>query len=188
MSPTAELRVEAAINTQMMRARRTSKAALTARDQEAAMKQLEQLQEAAHIIRAEIKEEVVRIPGPAPAVQRTQPAHPPQPPALHSAGSNDAAEAVRMTTRDALSHLESGGRSTIEREPTRLLLRVTEVAAVLGVSKNHVLKMHVSGQLGPRPIRLGRAVRWSREEIAAWVAAGCPARNKWTPHRQSDKS
>ena len=71
--------------------------------------------------------------------------------------------------------------------PPQMLLKVTEVATTLGISKNHVLKMHVAGQLGPRPVHLGRAIRWSRAEIENWVAAGCPPRSKWTTPRQCGK-
>ena len=66
----------------------------------------------------------------------------------------------------------------------RLLLKAVEVADILGVSKNHVWKLHAMGQLGPLPVRLGRSVRWSRQELAEWITAGCPPRDKWLATRE----
>ena len=71
--------------------------------------------------------------------------------------------------------------------PSRLLLTAGDLAEILNVSKNHVLKMHTVGRLGPRPVRLGRAVRWSRNEVEKWVTAGCPPRNKWQVERELSK-
>ena len=35
---------------------------------------------------------------------------------------------------------------------------------------SHVERLNASGRLGPRPVRLGRLVRWRRDELEAWVA------------------
>lgn len=35
--------------------------------------------------------------------------------------------------------------------------------------------------LTPAPIKLGGAVFWSRAELAAWCAHGCPPRAQWSP-------
>ena len=53
-----------------------------------------------------------------------------------------------------------------------------QLAEVLGLSVRTVRRLDSSGKL-PRPLRIGGAVRWSLEEIAAWMAAGCPDRQKW---------
>lgn len=67
---------------------------------------------------------------------------------------------------------------TAKAEPARLalaeLLDVREVARLLGVSPRHVIRLASEGRM-PRPIRLGRSVRWSRREIISWLDAGCPA-------------
>jgi excisionase family DNA binding protein len=52
------------------------------------------------------------------------------------------------------------------------------VAVLLGVSRSFVRKLHDSSRL-PRPVRLGRAVRWRRAELFAWLQAGCPSRDRW---------
>ena len=60
-----------------------------------------------------------------------------------------------------------------------LLLSADEAAALCGVGRSHWYSMHSSGQLGPLPVRLGRRTLWRREELAAWVKAGCPGRTRW---------
>jgi predicted DNA-binding transcriptional regulator AlpA len=35
--------------------------------------------------------------------------------------------------------------------------------------------------LTPAPVRIGGAVLWSRAELAAWCAHGCPRRDAWVP-------
>lgn len=54
-----------------------------------------------------------------------------------------------------------------------LMLGVEEVAQTLGVSVKHVRRMADSGRM-PRPIRLGRLLKWNRATIESWCAAGCP--------------
>ena len=54
------------------------------------------------------------------------------------------------------------------------LLDVSQVATVLNVSPRTVYRMADSGAM-PRPRYLNSLVRWSRLEIEAWVAAGCPS-------------
>ena len=59
-----------------------------------------------------------------------------------------------------------------------LLVDATVVAALLNVSQRHVHRMDALGQV-PKPIRLGRTVRWNHEEIKEWIAAGAPRRSHW---------
>ena len=59
-----------------------------------------------------------------------------------------------------------------------LLLKAEQVAELLSVSERHVHKLHSSGRL-PRPVRLGKSVRWRRDELEAWVNAGSPDRARW---------
>ncbi len=56
------------------------------------------------------------------------------------------------------------------------------VAALLKVSRSFVQKLHDTGRL-PMPVRLGRAVRWRRDELLAWIDAGCPSRDSWEAQR-----
>ena len=61
---------------------------------------------------------------------------------------------------------------------TRLALTAEEVAELLGISRAHVFRLQSSGRL-PSPIRLGRAVRWPRTTLEAWLEAGAPDRDEW---------
>jgi prophage regulatory protein len=53
-------------------------------------------------------------------------------------------------------------------ETERLALSAADVAKLLGISERHLLALHSSGRV-PRPIRLGRAVRWNAAELSAWL-------------------
>ena len=48
------------------------------------------------------------------------------------------------------------------------LLDVRVVAELLGCCERHVYRMAYSGQM-PKPIRLGRLVRWRRRELMEWA-------------------
>lgn len=59
-----------------------------------------------------------------------------------------------------------------------MLLSITSLSELLGVSLSHVKRLRASGRL-PDPVRLGGRVLWRVDEINAWVQAGCPAATKW---------
>jgi excisionase family DNA binding protein len=59
-----------------------------------------------------------------------------------------------------------------------LLLGMREAAKLLGVSERTIWGMANEGKM-PKPIRLGRAVRWSLDELRAWVNHGCPPQAQW---------
>ena len=63
-------------------------------------------------------------------------------------------------------------------ESDRFALRPAEVAQLLGISVRHLWSLNSSGRL-PRPLRLGRSVRWRADELHAWLAAGAPERSRW---------
>ena len=63
-------------------------------------------------------------------------------------------------------------------EQTGLAVDAAELAKLLKVSLRHINALNATGRL-PRPIRLGRSVRWPREELVAWIAAGAPSRDEW---------
>ncbi len=60
------------------------------------------------------------------------------------------------------------------REPTeaRLLTR-DDLCERLQLSKRTLSRMVSGGKL-PRPIQLGRNVRWRESDIVQWIADGCP--------------
>lgn len=58
---------------------------------------------------------------------------------------------------------------------TRRLLKVHEVAALVGFSKSWVYQEIRTGNFPP-PIYFGRIARWDIEDIDAWIAARKSAR------------
>lgn len=60
----------------------------------------------------------------------------------------------------------------------RLLVSAAELAHLLGISRSTVWSWHASGEI-PLPLRIRGATRWRRAEIARWVEAGCPGRQRW---------
>ena len=57
---------------------------------------------------------------------------------------------------------------------TAELLDVRQVAAMLGASVRHIYRLADAGKM-PSPVRLGALVRWPRQAVLSWIAAGCPS-------------
>jgi len=55
-----------------------------------------------------------------------------------------------------------------------LLLTPKDVEALIKVSPRKLRAMKSAGEL-PKPVMIGRLVRYRRADIEKWVAAGCPA-------------
>ena len=60
-----------------------------------------------------------------------------------------------------------------------LLVDAADAAALCGVSRATWFSMQSCGAIPAAVLRRGRVVRWSYAEIVAWIAAGCPARDRW---------
>lgn len=56
--------------------------------------------------------------------------------------------------------------------PAQALLDVRAVARLLDCSPRHVYRLADAGQMPP-PVRLGALVRWRRQDLDAWLTAGC---------------
>jgi len=63
-----------------------------------------------------------------------------------------------------------------------LAISANQLAELLGISKRHLWSLNAQGKL-PRPVRLGRAVRWPLREIREWIASGAPDRDVWEQER-----
>ncbi len=59
-----------------------------------------------------------------------------------------------------------------------LLLTALQAAALCGKSPRTWRSWHSAGWV-PAPLRIGRSLLWRRDELIAWVAAGCPTRDAW---------
>lgn len=82
----------------------------------------------------------------------------------------------KTTPQERSQHAILGGQKP--PEDRGLLINSREAAKLLQVSERTLWKMQNCGD-SPEPIRIGRGVRWSLEELRAWVRAGCPPRDKW---------
>lgn len=60
----------------------------------------------------------------------------------------------------------------------KLLVSKKQAASLLQISTRKIDDLKRLGQI-PQPIRIGRAIRWNRAELAGWVDAGCPDCNTW---------
>ena len=74
--------------------------------------------------------------------------------------------------------------SSLDQAAPPLLLTAAQAAQQLNVSERHFYKLHSSGRV-PRPVRLGRSVRWRAEELRKWLAAGALPRARWEAMHQS---
>lgn len=59
------------------------------------------------------------------------------------------------------------------------LLNTREVSKLLSISPASVRRLDASGSM-PKPIRLGKSLRWRRSELSSWIVAGSPNRKDWT--------
>ena len=61
---------------------------------------------------------------------------------------------------------------------TKALLCDRDCAALVGVARSTWWTWSALGHV-PRPLKIGRTCRWRRNEIMAWIEAGCPGRARW---------
>lgn len=75
----------------------------------------------------------------------------------------------------ASQHANFGGRTP--PDDPGLLIDTRQACKLLKVSPRTLWRMYNSGEM-PKPIRIGRVVRWSYEELRAWVNSGAPPMTK----------
>jgi len=51
---------------------------------------------------------------------------------------------------------------------------VVAIAELLDCSSRHVRRLADAGSM-PRPIRIGRLIRWRKSDVDQWIADGCPS-------------
>jgi len=61
--------------------------------------------------------------------------------------------------------------------PPLPMLTIAGLAETLGICQRHVRRL-VDGGRCPAPLRLGRCLRWNRQAVESWIAAGCPSLRK----------
>ncbi|HBI47067.1 MAG TPA: hypothetical protein DDY78_30070 [Planctomycetales bacterium] len=69
----------------------------------------------------------------------------------------------------------------------KLALTAKDAAALLGISRAQLWKLHAAGKF-PLPIYLGtKAPRWRADELRDWLAAGAPDRQTWQRMRGAQR-
>ena len=81
------------------------------------------------------------------------------------------------------AHPGNPPRTSHETSPPVLMVKCKEAAAICDVSERHWLALRSRG-LTPEPVLLGHSVRWRRDELVAWLAAGAPSLDRWNEMRE----
>lgn len=58
------------------------------------------------------------------------------------------------------------------------LMTAEQAWRMCNLSKSAWYKARASNRI-PAPVKIGGALRWRRDELKRWIAAGCPARTAW---------
>jgi len=74
--------------------------------------------------------------------------------------------------------------TTTPTNQTCQLISAKTLGQMLSLSKRQIHRLNSSGKI-PAPIRIGGAVRWSAEEISAWLAAGAKDRKIWEAMKEA---
>ena len=85
-------------------------------------------------------------------------------------------------SRRAARRMESSKKAVFAGEEPpwdgNLMVSKRQASELLQISTRTIDNLKREGRM-PHPIRIGRAVRWNRAELVAWVDAGCPDCNEW---------
>ncbi|MBA2116676.1 hypothetical protein HOV93_38680 [Planctomycetes bacterium FF15] len=76
----------------------------------------------------------------------------------------------RTPSKEASRHANYGGTPP---EDESLLVDSKQACKLLKISERKLWQMWNSG-LMPKPTKIGRVVRWSRQALIEWILAGCP--------------
>ena len=81
---------------------------------------------------------------------------------------------------DGVGRVVEGSASRIFVAITPLLLSREQAAIALGgISVSHLDRLERAGKIGPSPVKLGRCIVYSVDELRRWCEAGCPSRVEW---------
>jgi len=84
--------------------------------------------------------------------------------------SNPEQEPPKQKKRD--DGLDEISAKSFDTAP--LMMTAEELAETLCVSKRQVWRLKAKGDI-PKPVNIGRSVRWRRSDILEWIAEGCPS-------------
>ena len=71
----------------------------------------------------------------------------------------------------------SDRRMTNNENDDKALMDARDVSHRLSVSTRTVWRLLSANQI-PKPVRIGRSVRWQREVVEEWIRSGCPDQSK----------
>jgi len=74
------------------------------------------------------------------------------------------------------SEVEAVNNPNNPEEPA--LMTARQAWRMCNLSKSAWYKAKAGNRI-PAPVKIGGALRWRRDEIKRWIAAGCPARSAW---------
>ena len=75
---------------------------------------------------------------------------------------------MKTSERDAAAAERDANHGSIQLVDSR------EVAALLKISPRTVWRLLSASKL-PKPVKIGRNVRWILRDIEAWISNGCPS-------------
>ncbi len=84
---------------------------------------------------------------------------------------------INSNLEDFANMISEAFESTLKKQ-NKLLLTQKETAEFLGISESTLKSLRSMGKI-PAPITICRRNLWSKEELIAWVNAGCPNKYDW---------
>lgn len=66
-------------------------------------------------------------------------------------------------------------------KPDPILIDAPAVCGLMSIGMTHLHKLRATGRFPIPAIRLGKSVRYNRQQIVQWIEAGCPA--QWRVQR-----
>jgi predicted DNA-binding transcriptional regulator AlpA len=66
----------------------------------------------------------------------------------------------------------------------QILLTSSQAVNLIGVSLRTWYAWDQIGKI-PKPINIGKKLFWKKDELLAWIDAGCPKRDNWNYSRQN---
>ena len=93
-------------------------------------------------------------------------------------GTGDSFAKLLQAVRERPTHNVTTTNQSSEDDDTQSreakLVDINTVAVMLGVSARMVWRLRDSGRM-PKPVIIGRLIRWRKDAIEEWIQAGCPA-------------
>jgi prophage regulatory protein len=82
---------------------------------------------------------------------------------------------IAMPTMDAPAKKPSKTAAEKPAGDSPLLVRERDLPGLLNISRTSIRRLAAAGKF-PKPIKIGGAmIAWRRDDLLAWVNAGCPA-------------